>query len=108
MTIVNLTCHKVDVYDKKKNLIKSYPPQGIECRIDEKRTASGEIDGVPLIKKQFSNPVNLPEPSPNVAYIVSSQVVDTLRGKRSDIMAPDGLIRDEDGRIIGCTQFWHG
>jgi len=42
-------------------------------------------------------------------YIVSSLVAQALAGKRNDLLAPDtspqGVVRDEEGRIVGVKRF---
>lgn len=45
--------------------------------------------------------VGLPEPEEGVVLIVSKAVADAAPA-RGDLMSPGRLIRDEDGRVVGC------
>ena len=46
----------------------------------------------------------LPPEQEGVRYIVSRITAEALPG-RSDLLMVDGTVRDDDGRIIGCTGF---
>jgi hypothetical protein len=46
----------------------------------------------------------LPPEQEGVLYIVSRITAEALPG-RSDLLMVDGTVRDDDGRIIGCTGF---
>jgi hypothetical protein len=46
----------------------------------------------------------LPSEQEGVLYIVSRITAEALPG-RSDLLMVDGTVRDDDGRIIGCTGF---
>ena len=45
--------------------------------------------------------IGLPEPEPGVVYIVAKAVADAAP-HRGDLMSPGKLIRDADGKVIGC------
>lgn len=106
MEIVNLTPHAVKVIlDNGKE--KVYLPTGNVARIKESRFRGSEIDGVPLNRKEFGEVEYLPAAAPHRVHIVSSQVVEYMRGMRSDLVAPDDLVRDDKGFIIGCKSFWY-
>lgn len=66
----------------------------------------GFIDDVRLARKEYGKPENLPDAIPGTVYIVSSQLCDALRDIRSDLIAPDDLVRNEKGEVIGCRSFW--
>ena len=104
MEIINLTPHAVRVVGKKDTL---FEPSGTVARIKESRTKDTHLEGIPLNRKSFGEVENLPAPAPNKVYIVSSQVVEYLRGQRSDVVAPDDLVRDDNGQINGCRAFWY-
>jgi len=46
---------------------------------------------------------NLPDPPEGVYYIVSLAVAQAAR--RPDLLVPDDMVRDEQGRILGCRRF---
>ena len=50
------------------------------------------------------NETALPEPVEGTYYIVSRIACEAMP-ERSDLLMVDGTVRDENGRIIGCTGF---
>ena len=50
------------------------------------------------------NKTALPEPVEGTYYIVSRIACEAMP-ERSDLLMVDGTVRDENGRIIGCTGF---
>lgn len=46
--------------------------------------------------------IGLPDPEPGVVLIVAKAVVDASPRHRGDLMSPGRLLRDEDGKVIGC------
>ena len=67
---------------------------------------------VEIRKRQFTSvtyseggvEMPLPPEQEGVLYIVSRITAEALPG-RSDLLMVDGTVRDDDGRIIGCTGF---
>ena len=56
---------------------------------------------VDIMEKSFSEIEGLPEPKENTYYIVSALVAGAAKN-RNDLLIPNDIIRDEEGRIIGC------
>lgn len=100
VNLVNLTPHAINMYGA------TIPPSGKVARIKMERedlsplifqgqkvrvtrTYGGEIEG-------------LPAPSPGKAYIVSRVVLEVVKVGRGDVFSPGELIRDSEGRVIGC------
>lgn len=46
--------------------------------------------------------IGLPEPEEGVVLIVAKAVGDAAPASRGDLMSPGRLLRDEDGKVIGC------
>ena len=46
--------------------------------------------------------VGLPEPEEDVILIVAKAVADAAPAGRGDLMSPGRLLRDAEGRVIGC------
>lgn len=46
--------------------------------------------------------VGLPEPEEDVILIVAKAVSDAVPAGRGDLMSPGRLIRDAEGKVIGC------
>lgn len=101
-TIINLTPHEVKVV--KAECIKVYPASGNVARVATNSVKVGEVDGVSLFKTVYVDPEGVPEPKENVLYIVSG-LVRTSYPNRTDLISPHGLIRDDEGRVIGCEGF---
>jgi hypothetical protein len=65
----------------------------------------GMSQDVPLAIKRYGDVTGLPEPQEHVLYIVSTLVQQALP-QRSDLVSPDRVIRDEQGRVTGCRGFY--
>lgn len=46
--------------------------------------------------------IGLPEPEEDVVLIVAKAVADAAPAGRGDLMSPGRLLRDADGKVIGC------
>lgn len=99
---VNLTPHAVNVErPDMPNLI--IPPSGDVARVETHRVPCGTIGvgGIPVELSVLSDVTGLPEPQPDTYYIVSGMVLDRVQ-TRPDVFAPGQLVRDQDGRVVGC------
>lgn len=106
---VNLTPHEVVVFNEEGKEVLRIPPSGEVLRVETETVKVGEIEGVPVYALKYVR-VGLPEEKEGRYYIVSSVVLNFLRGSkitRKDFLAPntDKAIRDENGRIIGVVGF---
>lgn len=97
LPFINLTPHPVVL-----NGI-TIQPEEIPARCTTSTEVIDNIAGVDIRKKTFGDITGLPEPSEGKYYIVSVIVATALNGSRDDVFVTDGAIRDESGRIIGCT-----
>ena len=95
---VNLTPHEVNVGEL------DLPTSGLVARVDVAHREVGHHAGVPLLVGSYGEVSNLPEPEDGVLYIVSA-AVRTALPERNDLASPAHLVRDEEGRIIGCLAF---
>ena len=57
---------------------------------------------VPLTRTTFGEVQGLPDPADDTLYVVSRLVISAVPD-RTDLVSPDGAVRDDQGRIIGCT-----
>src|SRR5690606_42059691 len=97
--IVNLTPHEINFRAGGRSL---YLPSSGTARIQMKKEKIGEIDGIPVNRTIPGKVEGLPEEQEGVVYIVSRVVVEAMPD-RKDLFFPDELIRDEKGRVIGCS-----
>lgn len=62
---------------------------------------SGMALDLPIATKRYGDVTGLPAPRAYTLYIVST-LVQQACPERSDLVSPDGVIRDDAGRITGC------
>lgn len=103
VNLVNLTPHPVTVVGQDGGTILTVQPSGQVLRLPEVTTPAGEIQGVPLVRKALDPAAELPPRQKGTYYIVSLPVAQAAR--REDFIIPDDLVRDEQGRVIGCRRF---
>jgi len=104
MKIVNLTPHTVNIEGGM-----SYPPSGQVARVSCSQKAIGVLpDGTPLSRCEYGDVEGLPtHPEEGTMYIVSRLVLAASEWdvQRNDLLVPSDLVRDEEGRVIGCRSF---
>lgn len=44
----------------------------------------------------------LPDPQPDIVFIVAKAVADAAPAHRGDLMSPGRLLRDAEGKVVGC------
>lgn len=102
MKFVNLTPHDVVLRSDDGTREVTFPSSGI-VRCSTSRINLPDLDGWPVSRTEMGPPVGLPEPEEGVYYIVSFVVLQSLRGTRADLLAPDttqyGSGRDSNGKI---------
>ena len=105
---VNLTKHNINILLENGNTL-TIPPSGTEARVSSQMEKVNELNGIPVVKTTWGDVVGLPDPQPDTVYIVSMQVLQALKGARSDLVGPDtspsGVVRDENGNIVGVKGF---
>lgn len=106
--LVNLTPHSITVVGDSGETILTIPPAGVvaRCSVKKERVATIGINNfnIPVSWVTFGEVVDLPEPQDGTIYIVSRAVAEARRD-RDDLLVPDDLVRDEEGRIVGCRGF---
>ena len=102
--IINLTPHTLNVISRN-GIVVDIPSTGL-ARVSSTRVVCGITNGITLYSERYGNVEGLPAPCENTIYIVSRPVATALVGSdRNDIYVPGELIRDEQGRPIGCKGF---
>jgi len=96
--IVNLTPHPINIVGGE-----TIPASGIVARCEETTAPAGMLNGIPLVVKRFGAVVGLPDAVEGVVYIVSSLVRTALGNSRPDVLTVGETVRDDKGRIVGCT-----
>jgi len=102
----NYTPHTINLLDEDNKELFSIPPEGEVPRVEEKSEKIGSVgfaEVAPLYKVELGQVKNLPEPEEGVVLIVSKMVA--RASNRNDLIVPINLVRNEQGRIIGCRGF---
>jgi hypothetical protein len=126
----NLTPHAIRIHDEAGKFLMEVPPSGTVARVSVGRVKVGEQEGVPVFVETYGEVEGLPDAPPMCPYCESANCV-ALQGesvcgpvpedervpepetlivsllvkttvKRQDLVSPGELIRDEQGRPIGC------
>ena len=103
--MVNLTPHEINFYTGD-TMQFTLQPSGIVARASAQRVQIGTINGLPVYRVSYGQITGLPKPEKDTIYIVSSIVAQAVP-KRADVYIVDGTVRDEAGKIIGCTGLAH-
>lgn len=102
MKIINLTPHDV-TFINEDGESETFMASGEVARVEQflfsiegskynlKSCITGCVEGLPAVDK-------------DTMYIVSSMVREELP-EREDLWSPTSFVRDEEGRIVGCTAF---
>ena len=102
--IINMTPHTVNLTIDGKSI--AIDPCGIipRCSTSEQQLKTISFGGldIPIVKSVFGNVQDLPGRKDDTVLIVSRPVVEACPD-RDDLVFPNGLIRDDGGRVIGCT-----
>jgi len=117
INIKNLTPHAIRVFaaDGTTELV-TVPPSGTVARASVSYEESGVVPiegdaeallsrdplaGIPVYVSVMGDVEGLPEPEAGTVYIVSTLVRQALP-RRTDLLSPGELIRNEAGQPIGC------
>lgn len=112
MFFVNLTPHALNIKTTNGDFVTirpdetgparviydTLPPEHVVCGDDSDDVFEVTVAGVP---REISG---LPDYGlyGDVIYIVSKAVADAASRHRDDLMSPGRLLRDAEGRVIGC------
>jgi hypothetical protein len=100
MNIVNLTPHKINIFNEDNEEITVIDPSGIVAKIGTKRKKIATVLSIPFFLTEIEQPEGLPEPAEGTIYIVSGMFRSHV--DRPDLYQPGELLRDDEGRPIGC------
>jgi hypothetical protein len=120
MKMINLTPHALNV-KKADGQVLTIEPSGNVARVNNKMILDGWMclqndevlrffyldyvqDGIEIFRSEYGDIDGLPPEKEGTIYIVSGMVLAAVNETitRPDVFAPGHLIRDPDGRVIGC------
>ena len=84
--------------------LRVYPAAKEPARVTFVQKPAGMADGIPVCWWAPNEIVNLPEPKTDTFYIVSKMVAQAWP-EREDFIFPGTVVRDADGRVVGCIDF---
>ena len=105
MEIRNMTPHPVDFVLPSGEVRTLVPDPAGPARVAEvlHPIASGEVMGIPLIRKLLGDIIGLPAPVSGTALLVSTLVATAAWArKRTDVLAIGEFVRDSSGRVVGA------
>lgn len=105
--IVNLTPHEVTLrvsLAEAGERVRVYTPSGQVARVSVEYSTHSHIGPIPLVSGSYGEVTGLPMPRPGVFFIVSALVRQAMP-QRMDLLSPANLLRDDQGRIVGCAAF---
>lgn len=97
-TFVNLTPHEVKLMTQDGQ-ITSIPASGQVARISTSFEVDSILNGVIVGHTDYSGVTGLPEQVEGTIYIVSLVLLKALPD-RTDLVAPNELVRDEKGLVL--------
>lgn len=105
--IKNLTPHAIYIIGENDKVVAIFQSEGV-ARAEQKDKHVGEINGIPLVRTTFGEPINLPDYEEGTYLIVSLATANAAKAAgrtTKDLLLTSNLVRDEQGRIIGCKAF---
>lgn len=103
MRLVNLTPHEVRIIKNDGDIV--IKPGKVIARVESRTSTVDRIDCdgtcVDIVESSYGKVVGLPEPEEDTIFIVS-RFVKNVVPERDDVLVPNGVVRDENGSIIGC------
>tara|TARA_Y100000310_G_scaffold329337_1_gene398974 strand:+ start:351 stop:710 length:360 start_codon:yes stop_codon:yes gene_type:complete len=96
--LINLTPHDLEIHTPSGVLL--VVRSGFVARFDDEIVKEEEILGIPMTSVRAGEIVGIGKAWPGKVLITSRSIAAHLR--RPDVVSPGPLIRDEEGRVIGC------
>ena len=104
---VNMTPHAINLLTTEGENIATIEPSGLTIRLDEEWSPIGTFDieghSVDLMHCEYSSG-SIPSSEEGTIFIVSAMVANNYP-ERKDFVMVAKTVRDDNGRIIGCTAF---
>lgn len=102
--IKNLTPHTVTILNEDGSVLAAFESEGV-ARATQKTERVGEIEGIPLVRTTFGEPIDLPDPEEGTYFIVSPATANAAREyglTTKDLLLTCEPVRNAEGQIIGC------
>lgn len=102
-----MTPHPINLLTTEGEEIATFPSEGtIRLEKSSYQIGSCDVEGhsVELLHSTFNSNDDIPEPVEGTTFIVSALVANAYP-QRFDFVMVENTVRDDNGRIIGCTAF---
>ena len=107
MKVRNFTNHEINFLLPGGRRVTLPPdPEGpARVVITREQVGTVKVNGakVPVFAPALGEVHGLPDPEPGTYYVVSRIVAMALAGKRHDLLVPDQVVKDGEGRPLGST-----
>ena len=103
MEFINLTPHALTVHRVDDSVI-IIPASGNVARVSQHDVRDEVVDGIEINHSQLGEVEGLPQAEDGKIFIVSRLVATAVKD-RLDVVVPGILLRDEQGRVVGCKGF---
>lgn len=95
------TRHSTLVGDAK--VLRRLPPSGTVARCTQTEESCEPISGIPTCRVTFGSVEGLPPEADGVYYVTSALVAQAAAALgRHDCLIPARVVRDADGKVVGC------
>lgn len=98
MNIINLTPHVLNILTPEGAV--EVAPSGEVARVAVTTTEAEPVGGIPVTVASYGKVENLPDPAEGNIFVVSGMV--EAQVQRQDVFAPGNLVRDGEGKPVGC------
>lgn len=99
--IINKTPHAVYILKDDHSILRMFPKSNGMIRVGEVTVKIQPIDGIPVTSTIWAMTESVPVEVVGTYYIVS-QLVKNALPLRKDLLVPKGVVRDDNGNILGC------
>lgn len=99
IVLVNMTPHALDIIQSDGSTL-TVSPSGYVPRCSSTEIVDGSIGLINITKQTLGEVEGLPDPIPGAFYVVSRLVASAAN--RPDLLVPGPLVRDDQGRVVGC------
>ena len=100
IVLVNMTPHQLNIVQTDGKVL-TVEPSGFIPRCASTEKLDQSIGLIDVTSQTLGEVEGLPESLPGAFYIVSRLVASAASG-RDDLLVPGPLVRDDQGRVIGC------
>ena len=99
ITLVNATPHTLNIVQSDGTILE-LGASGICPRCSSSEIVDQAIGLIQVTRQTLGHVQGLPDPIPGTYFIVSRLVASATN--RDDLLVPGSLIRDDQGKVVGC------